>query len=167
MKFSSQEEYGLRCLLNMARNQEEGQSRSIQEISRDEGLSASYVGKLMRLLRLGGFVESVRGMEGGYTLARPANEILVGNVLTTLGGRLYEPDFCEKYPGVEDTCTHTASCNIRPLWSMLQTAIDNALGNMTLEDLLNENRRHLNGVHPPTEVSGATLTPSRLVILQK
>lgn len=162
MKFSSQEEYGLRCLLNIVRH--EG-SRTIQEISRDEGLSTSYVAKLMRILRLDGFVESIRGMEGGYSLARPADEILVGNVLTALGGRLYEPDFCEKYPGVEDMCTHTSSCNIRPLWSKLQSAIDTALSEMTLIDLLHEGHRP---PPEPMEMEGrSTITPSRLVVLRK
>lgn len=63
MKLSAQEEYGLRCLLYMARNGESN-NHSIPEISRAEGLSVPNVAKLMRILRLGGLVASVRGQAG-------------------------------------------------------------------------------------------------------
>ena len=140
MKFSSQEEYGLRCLLQLARKGE-GASLTITEISQAEGLSAAYVAKLMRILRLGGFVASVRGQEGGYTLERPAEEIPLSGVLNALGGRIYEPGFCTQYTGNEDECTHTVSCSIKPLWRKVQQAIDSALGNMTLGDLLDDRER--------------------------
>ena len=90
MKFSSQEEYGLRCLLCLAREREGG-SLAIPAISQAEGISTTYVAKLMRILRRGGFVESVRGKIGGYTLSRPPDQIVVGEVLALLGGRLFEP----------------------------------------------------------------------------
>ena len=69
MKLSAQEEYGLRCLLRLA-GAGEGQSLTIPEIGRAEALSIAYVAKLMRILRQGKFVKSVRGQTGGYTLAR-------------------------------------------------------------------------------------------------
>jgi Rrf2 family protein len=68
MKFSSQEEYGLRCLLRLAQEGDDG-SMTIPAISQSEGISQAYVAKLMRILRRGGLVESVRGKVGGYTLA--------------------------------------------------------------------------------------------------
>ena len=103
MKLSAQEEYGLRCLLHMAKAGP-GQSQSIPEISRAEGLSIPNVAKLMRILRLGGMVDSVRGQAGGYTLARPADEISVGEVLSLLGGNLFGPQFCERHAGLERVC---------------------------------------------------------------
>lgn len=135
MKFSSQEEYGLRCLLQLARKGE-GASMTIAEISDAERLSQAYVAKLLRILRLNGFVESVRGQEGGYTLSRPVGEIVLGDVLGALGGRFYKPGFCDHYSGTGETCAHTFSCSIRPLWRRVQTAIDGVLGNTTLSDLL-------------------------------
>lgn len=135
MKFSTQEEYGLRCLLQLARLGD-GASMTITGISQAEGLSTANVAKLMRLLRLEGFVESVRGQEGGYTLARPAAEIRVADVLTALGGRLYEPGFCGSYSGNEDECTHVVSCSLRPLWHRVQDAIDRAISGISLADLL-------------------------------
>ena len=136
MKFSSQEEYGLRCLLQLARTGNNGTGRSIAEIAREEGLSVAYVAKLMRILRIEGFVESVRGQEGGYSLSRSADAILVSDVLIALGGKMYEQDFCEQHAGNEDSCMHTVSCSIRPLWRRVQDSIDAALKNLTVEDLL-------------------------------
>ena len=135
MKFSSQEEYGLRCLLQLARRGEDA-SVTIAEISEAEGLSSSYVAKLLRILRLSGFVESVRGQEGGYTLSRSPEDIQISEVLATLGGRFYKPGFCDHFTGTEEICTHTFSCSIRPLWHRVQSAIDSVLDRTTLADLL-------------------------------
>jgi Rrf2 family protein len=108
---------------------------TIPEISEAEGLSQAYVAKLLRILRLSGFVDSVRGQEGGYTLARPMSEIMVLDVLAALGGRFYKPGFCDNFSGSGETCTHTFSCTIRPLWHRVQTAIDSVLGETTLADI--------------------------------
>ena len=93
MKLSAQEEYGIRCLLYMVRHGD-SRSHSIPEISKAEGLSVPNVAKLMRILRLGGLVSSVRGQAGGYTLSRGADRIAVAEVLTLLGGNLFSPHFC-------------------------------------------------------------------------
>jgi len=135
MKFSSQEEYGLRCLLQLARRGVQA-SITIPEISQAEGLSTANAAKLMRVLRLEGFVESARGQEGGYSLSRPAETIYVSDVLAALGGKMYEPGFCDHYSGNEDACAHSFSCSIKPLWSRVQAAIDQSLKGITIVDLL-------------------------------
>jgi Rrf2 family protein len=139
MKLSAGEEYGLRCLLQIGRRQKEtGGGLSIPEISQMEGLSIPHVAKLMRLLRLGGFVASVRGQSGGYRLAQSADLIVVGDVLEALGGRLFSPEFCEEHAGQEALCTHSVDCSIRSLWSSVQSVIDQLLSRVTLDDLLGE-----------------------------
>jgi Rrf2 family protein len=135
MKVSAQEEYGLRCLLHMAKCGDDV-SLSIPEISRAEGLSIPNVAKLMRLLRLAGFVESARGQAGGYTLSRPAAHITVSEVLEALGGRLFSPSFCERHAGIEKVCSHGGDCSLRALWSSVQDAIEGLLGRTTLRDLI-------------------------------
>ena len=142
MKFSSQEEYGLRCLLQLARGGN-ASSMTISEISEAEGLSQAYVAKLLRILRISNFVDSVRGQEGGYTLARPPEEMRLSEVLAALGGRFYKPGFCDHYAGTSSVCAHTFSCSIRPLWHRVQTAIDSVLERTTLLDLLEGE------THPP------------------
>ena len=135
MKLSAQEEYGLRCLLSMARNGD-GASLSIPEISRAEGLSVPNVAKLMRLLRLGGFVQSARGQAGGYTLARSADQIKIIEVLELLGGTLFGPSFCQRHSGVQKHCTHSTDCPIRCIWGSLQKMVYQVLGTTSLQDLL-------------------------------
>jgi Rrf2 family protein len=80
MKLSSQEEYGLRCLLRVGREGTSGRV-TISELSRAEGISEPNAAKMMRILREGGFVASTRGQSGGYALSRPAEQINVGEVL--------------------------------------------------------------------------------------
>jgi len=135
MKFSAQEEFGLRCLIQVAKHNSNG-GVTIQFISEAERLTVPNVAKLLRILRMGNFVESTRGQVGGYALARPANKILIGEVLETLGGRLFESGFCDDHSGIEKICTHTTDCSVRSLWRKIQSAVDQALLNMTLEDLL-------------------------------
>ena len=135
MKLSSQEEYGLRCLLRVGSGGTAG-SVSISELSRSEGISEPNVAKMMRVLRESGFVRSTRGQAGGYALSRPADEINVGEALAALGGRLYEPSFCDSHSGMERLCTHMPDCSIRSVWRMLQNAVDQVLGKITLKDLL-------------------------------
>jgi len=135
MKLSAQEEYGLRCLLYMARHGED-RSHSIPEISRAEGLSVPNVAKLMRILRLGGLVQSVRGQAGGYTLAKPSAEITVSEVMSLLGGSFFNSHFCDRHAGLERNCTHTQDCSLRILWGTVQKSLDAILTRTTLRDLL-------------------------------
>jgi Rrf2 family protein len=135
MKLSAQEEYGLRCLLYMARHGE-SRSHSIPEISRAEGLSVPNVAKLMRILRLGGLVASVRGQAGGYTLSRTSERISVAEVLALLGGSFYSEQFCTRHSGLERACAHAGDCSVRLLWRTVQQALDGILEKTTLNDLL-------------------------------
>lgn len=135
MKFSTQEEYGLRLLLRIGKDHSDN-GMTIPELSESEGLSEANVAKILRMLRLAGFVESSRGQNGGYKLTRPAKEILVGEVLTALGGKLYESSFCDLHAGVENICTNSIDCSIRSLWKTIQTMLDGLLSKITLQDLL-------------------------------
>ncbi|WP_321469990.1 Rrf2 family transcriptional regulator [uncultured Paludibaculum sp.] len=135
MKLSAQEEYGLRCLLFMARHGET-KSHSIPEISRAEGLSVPNVAKLMRILRLGGLVASVRGQAGGYTLSRPADQVTVSEILSLLGGSFFNSHFCDRHSGLERNCAHTGDCAVRLLWGAVQKSLDAILTKTTLRDLL-------------------------------
>ena len=110
---------------------------TINEISEHEGLSAFYVAKLLRVLRQGGFVRSVRGQVGGYVLARAAEQIIVGEVLAALGGRLFDPRFCVEHSGLEGTCKKLSECSIRTLWRTVQLLVDQVLSKVTLADLMN------------------------------
>ena len=84
MKISAQEEYGLRCLLQLARAEAVGESLTLAQIAEREGISVANAGKLMWILNKAGLVQSQRGTKGGYHLARPASEIHLNEVIRVL-----------------------------------------------------------------------------------
>ncbi len=157
MKLTSQEEYGLRCLLRLAR---EGESLTIPKIGQKEGISNFYVAKLMRILRRGGLVKSVRGQAGGYELARPAEEVVVGEALAILGGRLYDPGFCEEHSGSASSCANTVDCSVRSLWRAVQQVIDQVLSKTTLKDLLSNEAEMTSWTGHLVKVSPAPVRPA-------
>ena len=146
MHLSSQEEYGLRCLLRLAsQDTTEGAAPvRIQDIAVSEGLSQEYVAKLMRLLRNGELVTSTRGASGGYHLARSATEITIWDVIEVLGGTFFPASFCETHPGSLRDCVHSTNCSIRALWRNVGGLLETALSNVTLEDLLRGEQQTFN-----------------------
>ncbi len=134
MKITAQEEYGLRILIRIARND---QGMSIPQLSESEGLSEHYVAKLTRVLRLAGFVNSTPGYKGGYVLAMPANKININKVLKALGGPLFHNEFCGMHAGNLKLCTNSVECSARSLWQMIQFSVDQLLDRVTLQDLVN------------------------------
>lgn len=135
MKFSTQEEFGLRCLLRIAQSKSQN-GLTIPEIATLESLSQANTAKILRILRLGGFIDSSRGQAGGYKLTRPPQNILISEVLEVLGGKLYESKFCDDYSGSNSICTHTIDCSLRSLWKAIQTAVESVTSNFTLSDLM-------------------------------
>lgn len=134
MQLLATEEYGLRCLVQVARHQGE-RPLTIPEIAEAEGLSTEYAGKLMRALREGGLVRSTRGAAGGYRLARPAREITPWDVIEALGGSFFPESFCDAHPGQLRDCIHTLDCSIRALWRRVEGAVRDVLKSVTLADL--------------------------------
>ena len=135
MKISAQEEYGLRCLLQLARAYSQGDSLNLAQIARLEGISVANAGKLMWILNKAGLVQSQRGTKGGYRLSRPASEIHLNEVISVLDDQRVE-GHCKSYAGVLDSCVHTGDCGIRPVIVELHQIVENALSEITLSQLL-------------------------------
>lgn len=134
MKITAQEEYGLRCLLQLARHHGP-EPLTVGAIAEEEGLSVPYVGKLMGHLRQRGLVESVRGRSGGYVLTRPAEAITLADALEALGGSFFSTEFCAEHNGNHERCVHLGECSIRSLWGVLGEIFDRVLSRTTLADL--------------------------------
>jgi Rrf2 family protein len=134
VKLSMQEEYGLRCLVQLGR--ESRQSLTIAELALREGISGPNVAKILRILRKAGLVTSTRGQAGGYTLARAPEQVSVGEALAALGGRIFDAKFCDRHSGSELLCMNLGECSIRPVLRQLQDVVDQVLGRLTLESLL-------------------------------
>jgi Rrf2 family transcriptional regulator, iron-sulfur cluster assembly transcription factor len=135
MKISAQEEYGLRCLLQLARADSHGESLNLAQIAQLEGISTANAGKLMWILNKAGLVQSQRGTKGGYRLSRPAADIHLNEVISVLDDELVETH-CKSYTGILDSCVHTGDCGIRPVIVELHQIVDNALSEITLSQLL-------------------------------
>ena len=133
------EEYGLRCLLQLALRDADGPV-SAQEIAGAEGMGPEYVARIMGTLRAGGLVQSTRGAGGGYRLARPAGEISVWDAILVLGGELFPEGFCDCHPGRRRECIHSTGCSIRALWRKTQGVLQEALAGISLEDLRRDER---------------------------
>lgn len=136
MKFSAQEEYALRCLISIGRFYGIKEGLTIPDISKREGISQHTVAKTLRQLRIGGFLDSERGHTGGYALTRTPEEIKIGDVLHSLGGKLYDDEFCQTHSGANGICSNSTDCSIRSLWRVIQDAVDSVTTGLTLKDLL-------------------------------
>ena len=135
MKVSAQEEYGLRILIRIA-SCKDSDGVSVPQIAEAEGLTSHYAAKLTRELRLAEFVHSTPGNKGGYILARPASEIIIKDVLETLGGVVFDNQFCKSHAGVMRFCTNSVDCSARSLWQIIQFTLDKLLVQITLQDLI-------------------------------
>ncbi len=134
MKLSPLEEYGLRCLIQLARRGGV-QPVTIRQISDGEGLSPAYVGKLMFLLQKADLVRSTRGVQGGYVLARPAREMTLNEVFQALDPGALE-DVCGKFTGNNGAaCVHDGSCSIKAVWKGLSERINGYLERVSVADL--------------------------------
>ncbi len=151
MHLTAQEEYGFRCLLQVAQH-EGSELLTIPAIAAREGLSPEYTAKLMRALRRAGLVTSTRGAAGGYRLARPATEISAWQVIDSLGGSLFPEEFCDAHPGQLRSCVHNTGCSIRGLWSVVEGSVRSVLERVTLADMRRDERSMvvwLKGAEPP------------------
>ena len=134
MKVSAQEEYGLRCLLQLA-PLGEGEYLTLTQIAEREGISTANAGKLLWILNKAGLVTSIRGTKGGYRLARAASEIHLDEIIKVLDEDVLA-SHCNSYTGILDTCIHTGNCGIRPVIVGLHDVVQRAMANITLAQLL-------------------------------
>jgi Rrf2 family protein len=155
MKISAQEEYGLRCLLQLAMLGE-SESLTLPQIAEREGISAANAGKLMWILNKSGFVQATRGTKGGYCLARPADEIYLNEVIKVLDADEIN-SHCDSYKGVLENCVHKGDCGIRPVIIGLHEIVQNALSQITLAQLVgseskvDERFHSIQGIHRTIE----------------
>jgi Rrf2 family protein len=140
MKISAHEEYGLRCLVQLARAEVDGESLTLNQIADREGLSVANAGKLMWILVKAGLVQSTRGANGGYALARIASDIRLSEVIRILDEDTVD-SFCKSHTGVLDACIHTSDCGIRPVIVGLHEIVQNALSEITLAELIGSEKK--------------------------
>ena len=134
MKITSIEEYGLRCMVLLARNWGNG-SMTLPEFAASENVSVPYAGKLMMILKKSGLVKAVRGRKGGYALARDPEKIRLNEIFEVLGKPVFSAEHCERFTGEKEICTHTEDCTVKGIWQVFEGFIGSFLESVTLAQL--------------------------------
>jgi Rrf2 family protein len=132
VRVSAKELYGLRAMTELARYFERG-PLSLAEVSRSQGISLDYLEQIAADLRRAGLLESRRGAQGGYHLARPPHSITAGDVIRALEGSIL-PVEC-----IADSrctpCAREGSCTARGVWETVRDRLVETLDGITLADL--------------------------------
>lgn len=148
MNITAQEEYGVRCILQLVEaGAGEDQTLTASEISEREGISVAYANKLLHILRKAGLIKSVRGVNGGFQLSRPANEVTLADVLRALDSFMFETNICESFPGKLKKCIHySKSCSIRAVWNVVLGEARSLVSRTTLNELVGSHERSVAAV---------------------
>lgn len=141
MMVSTKGRYALTVMVDLAKNAVDGYV-SLADIAERENLSMKYLESIISMLNKGGMLESLRGKNGGYKLARDPSEYTVNEILLLTEGTL-APVNCIMQEGVE--CEKAATCSTLPLWAGLDGVIENYLSGITLEDVMSGNRKKMLG----------------------
>lgn len=137
MKLSKRGEYGLRALIDIGLAHELGRDLlQLNELAENEKIPVKFLEQILIDLKQGGFLDSVRGKYGGYRLARPAKEVVAGQVVRYLDGPL-APIGCVSQTAYERcSCPDEAHCGLRMLMLDVRNAIANILDRYTLADIV-------------------------------
>ncbi len=133
MRFTTKTEYGLICLVYMARNTE-AQPVTTKDIVKGEKFSLSFTEKILQKLRSAKIVKSQQGNQGGYILAKDPKEITLKAVIEALDGTTFEV-FCEPDIRKEIVCTHFSLCELKSVWHRTKETLDKFFESITLEML--------------------------------
>lgn len=131
MKLSTKGRYGVRALLDVALYQGESPVQ-LKDIAERQQISLGYLEHLIAPLVATGLLKSARGARGGVSLARPARDIRLLDVVQALEGSL-SPVHCVDEP---ETCSRAEACVTRDVWAEVKDAVESVLGSVTLADLV-------------------------------
>lgn len=134
MKLSTRSRYGLKAVIDLAVRYGTGPV-SLPTLAGEQGVSEGYLEQLLRELKKGGVVDTVRGAQGGYELTCDPGELSVQRVLTLLEGSTAVVDCV----GSEDLgCNNACTCSARPLFLKLQNRINEVLEKTTIRELADD-----------------------------
>jgi Rrf2 family protein len=134
IRFSTRGEYGLRMMMDLARNYGQG-PQPLSEVAKHEALPATYLEQLVGKLRKAGLVTSTHGVHGGYQLTRSPSQITVGEVMRILEGPI-SPMICATEGKTDPTCEREAFCGANIVWERVRDSVARALDSLTLADLV-------------------------------
>jgi len=133
MRLSARGQYGVRAVVELAQSYQRG-TLPLEEIARGQRIPRAYLERILGSLRRAGVVVSTRGPRGGYCLARPPEQITVGQVVRALDGPI-APVACASEAGPA-SCDQARACPARQAWLRLRDGIAAALDTTTIADLV-------------------------------
>ena len=131
MRISTKGHYGLRSIIDVALHQSKGPV-TLSDIATRQSISVKYLWQVINPLKAAGFLSVTRGAKGGYVLGQRPDNITMLEVLTTLEG----PVSILKCLTHKDDCKRTHSCVARTVWMEVNKAVEKALDNVTLAEVL-------------------------------
>ncbi|MBQ7290496.1 MAG: Rrf2 family transcriptional regulator [Clostridia bacterium] len=134
MKISTKGRYALRMLIDLCTN---GQERyiALKDVAERQNISKKYLEQIVPALHKAGILETTRGFQGGYRLAKSPEECTIGEILRITEGNL-APVACLQ--DKENQCPRAGDCVTLPIWEGLQTVIADYLDGLTLKDLIDK-----------------------------
>lgn len=132
MKISTKGDYATRAMQDLALHYDQGPIQ-IEDIARRQHLPTRYLEQILLNLKRAGFLESKRGMSGGYYLAKHPREITVGAIIRATEGPIV-PIFCVG-SGPREVCIEESLCSLRDIWADVRDAVSRIVDHTTLEDL--------------------------------
>ena len=139
MKLTTKGRYGLRAVVDLAVNTDD-EAVALSQIAERQGISVNYLEQLIAKLKKSGIVNGIRGAQGGYVLAMPAEEISVGDILRALEGDLSPVD-CYELNSNDTPCSNSDICVTKYVWKRISDSINDAVDGIMLSDLVAESKR--------------------------
>ncbi len=133
MRISTKGRYALRLLVDLAQHQDTG-FITLKDIASRQNISKKYLEQIVPVLNKANIVQSNRGFQGGYRLAKLPQEINVYDVLYATEGNL-SCVVCLDQPN--NTCPRKEDCTTLFVWEGLNNVVENYLKNITIQDILN------------------------------
>ena len=131
MKISTKGRYALRVMLDLAINND-GNFTSLKDIANRQEISNKYLEQIIAMLNKAGYLETARGNNGGYKLAKKPSEYIIGDILRATEGDL-TPIYCLTEEG---ECKRKENCKTYSFWKGLDKTINEYVDSKTLEDLM-------------------------------
>lgn len=135
MKLSTKGRYGLRAMFDIAINLKKDPI-PLKKVAERQGISEYYLEQLISQLKKSGLVDSVRGAQGGYILAKKPSEITVGDILRALEGPIGLVDCILEEDSIE--CTRENACVTRIVWKKIRDSVIETVDSITLQDMCDE-----------------------------
>ena len=132
MKLSTKGRYGVKAMVDLAINQKDVPV-SIKSISQRQNISEYYLEQLFAPLRRAEIIKSIRGAQGGYILNKAAETITVLEIMNILEGPI---DISECLD--HNDCDNIDCCATRTVWRRIKDSIDDVMGSITLQDIVND-----------------------------